>query len=63
MRKFKCAACNHEFTVPHGTGVMGRDMKCPKCGGAVHRTDQAGPPEGRGACGAAPGKGPGRRGK
>lgn len=52
MRKFKCAACGHEFEVPHGTGGTGRDMKCPECGGLLHRADAGGPPEG---CGPAPG--------
>lgn len=60
MRKFKCDGCGHEFEIPHGVGGKGKDMKCPTCGGPVHRADDAGPARGRGACGATPGKGPGR---
>lgn len=52
--------------MPYGTGVRGRDMKCPKCGSNnIHRLD-AGPrgmgmgrgpsPQGRGRGG--PGRGP-----
>ncbi|HEX54619.1 MAG: hypothetical protein DRO90_02115 [Candidatus Altiarchaeales archaeon] len=66
VRRFKCYNCNHEFEVPYGTGVRGRDMKCPKCGSNnIHRLD-AGPrgmgmgrgpsPQGRGRGG--PGRGP-----
>ena len=62
MRKFKCTECGHEFEVAHGASGMGRNMKCPKCGGAVHRANGDGPPEGRGACGSRPGHGPGRTG-
>lgn len=58
MRKFKCADCGHEFEVAYGTGGAGRDMKCPQCGGAVHRADAGGPPEG---CG--PTQGVGDRGR
>jgi putative FmdB family regulatory protein len=43
MRKFRCAACGHEFEVPYGTGQRGRDMTCPACGQPpVHRVDTGG---------------------
>lgn len=32
LRYFICKSCNHEWTVPHGTGQSGRDMHCPLCG-------------------------------
>ncbi len=31
-RRFKCAACGHEFDVPFCNGQRGMDMNCPKCG-------------------------------
>lgn len=61
MRKFKCSDCGHIFEVAHGTGGPGRGLKCPACGGAVHRLDAGGPAGGRGACGARPGHGAGRK--
>ncbi|MBM7853955.1 putative RNA-binding Zn-ribbon protein involved in translation (DUF1610 family) [Desulfohalotomaculum tongense] len=38
MRHFKCSSCGHEFSVPFGNGQMGSQMKCPQCGGVVHRS-------------------------
>lgn len=52
LRRFRCAACGHEFAVPYGTGQRGRKMTCPACGQAfVHRVDTGG--RGRGARGPA----------
>ena len=31
MRYFICRACNHEWSMPHGTGQSGREMNCPTC--------------------------------
>ena len=40
MRRFTCYDCNETFEVPYGTGVPGRSMNCPKCGGRnVHRAE------------------------
>ena len=62
MRKFKCYDCENEFEVPHGTGGMGRQMKCPKCGGNnVHRVD-AGSGMGRGPSAEGRGRGGAGRG-
>ena len=37
-RKFKCSACGHEWSEPHG---IGRPNICPKCGsGNIHRAPQ-----------------------
>jgi hypothetical protein len=39
-RRFTCYDCNETFEVPYGTGVSGRQMNCPKCGGRnVHRAE------------------------
>ncbi|MBO8138779.1 MAG: hypothetical protein H0Z40_11785 [Desulfotomaculum sp.] len=38
MRHFKCSSCGHEFSVPFGSGQSGNQMKCPECGGVVHRS-------------------------
>ncbi len=55
-RKFKCYDCGNEFDVPYGTGGMGRQMKCPKCGSNnIHRVD-SGPGAGRGGTGRGPGR-------
>lgn len=48
MRKFKCDDCGYEFEVPRGTEGKGRDMKCPKCGGNIHRIDSGGKGKGAG---------------
>jgi DNA-directed RNA polymerase subunit RPC12/RpoP len=61
MRRFKCAECGHELEISHGTGGAGRNIKCPRCGGAVHRVDAGGPPEGRGFSQGAGGRGRGQR--
>ncbi|MTI80927.1 MAG: zinc ribbon domain-containing protein [Firmicutes bacterium] len=37
MRNFKCSSCGHEFTVSFGSGQSGSQLKCPQCGGVVHR--------------------------
>lgn len=40
MRRFTCYDCDHTFEVPHGTGVPGRSMECPECGGKnIHRAE------------------------
>lgn len=40
MRRFTCYDCNDTFEVPYGTGVPGRSMECPKCGGNnIHRAE------------------------
>jgi len=40
MRRFTCYDCNDTFEVAYGTGVPGRSMKCPKCGGNnIHRAE------------------------
>ena len=31
QRRFVCNACDHRWSVPHGTGQRGRDMNCPQC--------------------------------
>jgi len=62
-RKFRCYDCENEFEVPYGTGGMGRQMKCPKCGGNnVHRVD-SGPRAGRGRGPSAEGRGRGGAGR
>lgn len=38
MRDFKCSSCGHEFTVPFGNGICGRQVKCPECGAQALRT-------------------------
>ncbi len=49
MRRFRCYDCGNEFEVPYGTGGMGRQMKCPKCGSNnIHRIDTGGGRGGRG---------------
>ena len=63
VRRFKCYDCGNEFEVPHGTGGMGRQMKCPKCGGSnVHRADP-GQGAGRGRGPSAEGRGRGGAGR
>ena len=48
-RLFKCYACNHEWSVPYGTGQSGLQMRCPKCNSSnIHRAEVAGPGRGRG---------------
>ncbi len=38
LRRFTCYDCGKSFEVPYGTGVPGRRMNCPECGGSnVHR--------------------------
>lgn len=40
MRRFTCYDCNHTFEVPYGTGLPGRSMECPECGGRnIHRAE------------------------
>lgn len=40
MRSFTCYDCNKTFEVPYGTGVQGRSMECPECGGRnIHRAE------------------------
>lgn len=39
LRRFVCASCGHGFEMLYGTGQSGKQMKCPVCGGVVHRTD------------------------
>ncbi len=40
MRRFTCYDCKETFEVPYGTGVPGRSMECPKCGGInIHRAE------------------------
>jgi len=47
-RSFKCYDCNHEWSVPYGTGQSGLQMKCPQCGSDnIHRADAAGMGRGR----------------
>jgi transcription elongation factor Elf1 len=56
-RKFKCYDCNHEWGVPSGTGVSGREMTCPKCGSSnIHRAPAGKMGQGRGRGGS--GRGP-----
>ena len=58
-RKFRCFDCGYEWEEPFGTGRMGADMTCPKCGSKnVHRVDNN-PPPGTGR-GRATGYGAGR---
>lgn len=60
-RKFVCASCGYELEVPYGTGGAGSQMKCPQCGGIVHRVDPGGG-RGRGPAGGGRGTGMGGRG-
>jgi phage FluMu protein Com len=61
-RHFKCYDCNHEWSIPYGTGQSGLEMKCPKCSSTnIHREDIAGPGHGRGPSPVGRGRGgPGR---
>ena len=61
-RLFRCYECYHEWSVPHGTGQSGLQMKCPKCGSAdIHRAEVVMPGRGRGPNPAGRGRrGPGR---
>jgi len=61
-RYFKCYDCNHEWSLPYGTGQSGLQMKCPQCGSAnIHRAGAAGRGRGRGPSSAGRGRnGPGR---
>jgi predicted DNA-binding protein (UPF0251 family) len=43
-RRFRCAACRHEWSLPFGTG---RPEGCPSCGGPEFRRTDAGPRSGR----------------
>ena len=62
-RKFRCYDCGNEWEVPHGTGGMGRQMKCPQCGSNnIHRVD-SGPRSGRGRGPSAEGRGRGGAGR
>jgi hypothetical protein len=78
MRRFTCYDYDETFEVPYGTGVPGRQMECPKCGGRnVHRAegDRGFERERQGAGSAAPiltgspgggfgpGRGPGGQGR
>lgn len=46
-RKFRCATGGYEFSLVYRAGMQGAQLRCPKCGGLVHRAD----PGGRGGCG------------
>ena len=61
-RHFKCYACNHEWSVPYGTGQSGLQMKCPKCASTnIHRAETGEPGRGRGPSPVGRGRGgPGR---
>jgi predicted RNA-binding Zn-ribbon protein involved in translation (DUF1610 family) len=61
-RHFACHDCNHQWSVPYGTGQNGQQMKCPKCGSTnIHRAEAAGQGRGRGPSPAGKGRGgPGR---
>ncbi len=69
MRRFTCYDCRETFEVPYGTGVQGRFMKCPKCGGQnVHRAEgdrgfERSPGRGSAARGAGTGRGPDSAGR
>lgn len=40
MRHFECYMCKHQFKVPFGNGVRGKDMQCPKCKKhTIHRVE------------------------
>jgi len=57
-RHFKCYDCNHQWSVPYGTGQSGLQMKCPKCGSTnIHRVDIGGPGRDRGPGPAGGGRG------
>jgi hypothetical protein len=58
-RKFQCATCGNTFEVLYGTGGVGADMACPKCGAlTVHRAA-----EDRGYARGGPGRGPDATGR
>ena len=46
QRSFRCGSCDHEWTLPFGTG---RPPGCPSCSGRAFRRTDRGPGPGRAA--------------
>ena len=54
-KSFQCVDCQHEWSVPYGTG---RPNACPKCNGSnLHRSDKNRGPSRRNGFGRGRGKG------
>ena len=51
VRRFRCSACGHEWTVPFGTGERGRDMLCPECQSSGPCRVESGQGQGKGGRG------------